>query len=367
MFACVLAILWLATSASGDGAPPDAGAPASAPAPSPEDVLWQQVLALQAETPTTQPQAAWFESARRQRQAIVEKLRLYLTLYPGGTHRVEAVRLELATLYELCSLDGGDLTRLCARAEEHLHAGGADDPVVWEAAYWQILCRRVARVTASTQPTTQPVLTLDEELLAACWQHVTTYPRSPSVPHMAEVLFEDALKRDDEARVRRLLQLLSDGFPDHATTAALTARWKRHNAVGSPFWLVFEQPDGGPVDTREAIGRPVLIVVWESTDADARRCVSRVELFRGAHDRLDVVGVNLDVSREAMTVACAELGVTWPQFNDGLGPANRFAREWGVRRVPCVFVVDAHGRLAGCAHDDSWEQLALTALAGQDR
>ena len=126
---------------------------------------------------------------------------------------------------------------------------------------------------------------------------------------------------------------------------------------------MFERPDGGRVDTREAIGRPVLIVVWESTDADARRCVSRVEQFRRKHERLKVVGVNLDMSREAMTAACTELGVTWPQFNDGLGPANRFAREWGVRRLPCVFVVDADGRLAGFAHDDGWEQLALIALA----
>ena len=213
MFAYVLAILWLLPLGTDDVTPPDAGAPASAPAQSPEDVLWRQILTLQGERPTTQPQGAWFESARRQRQGVAEKLRLYLTLYPGGTHRVEAVRLELAALYELCSLDGGDLARLRARVDEHLQAGKPDDPAVWEAAYWQILCRRVARGVASTQPTSQPVLTPDEAMLAAYWQYVQSYPRSPYVPRMAVALFEGAAECGDEARLGQLLKLLRDGFP----------------------------------------------------------------------------------------------------------------------------------------------------------
>ncbi len=59
-------------------------------------------------------------------------------------------------------------------------------------------------------------------------------------------------------------------------------------------------------------------------------------------------------------MACRELGLTWRQYNDGMGWANRFVRQWGVRAVPCVFVVDRRGRLAGSSGAAGWRKLALS-------
>ena len=369
MSVLAMIVVLLAVGASSPGAdPPPSTQPATASAParsdSPEEKLWQEIVALKTEPPATQPQSAWFEALIRQRQAVAEKARLYLTLYPGGRHHVEAVRVELATLYELGALRGGAYDPLCTRIQEHLHQARPDNPAVWEAAYWDILCcRRLHRGPAVTQPTSAPVRGADDALLAAYWEYVGRYPRSPYVPRMAALLFEHALHTGDEPRMRLLADMLTEGFPDHAITASLEAQWRREQAVGQPFSLAFEQPDGPRVDTREFIGRPVLIVVWTSTDAQAVRCVRSVERFRREHPQVRVVGVNLDMSRAEMTAACEKLGIDWPQFNDGLGPANHFARKWGVRRVPRVFVVDREGRLVGSSEDESWERLAVAASA----
>lgn len=365
----ILAEALLPTGALVSGAPPEPPAsrgPGATSEPvrpdSPEEDLWQQILALRAEPATTQPATAWFAAAADRRAALLEKTRLYLTLYPGGNHHAAVVATELATLFELGTLRGGTFGPLCARVQECLHRGSDDDPVVWEAAYWEILCQRLEHAT-TTQPTSAPVLTPDVRLLAAQRDYVARYPRSPHVPRVAALLFEEALKQGDQPEMGRLVAQLEQAFPEHMVTASLAARLRREQAVGSPFRLTFEQSDGTQVDTHELIGRPVLIVVWDSVDAAGLERVRDIERFRRTHPEFHVVGVNLDESRAQMEAAGAKLGLDWPQFNDGLGRANSFARQWGVRRLPCVFVVDRHGRLVGSTADADWPELATAALA----
>lgn len=362
-------LLSLAATASAAAPAGGAGEPSAPPAaappravPTPEEALWRRTLALQVEAATTQPLGEWFAATLRQRQALLDGIRLYQTLYPGGAYRTEAVRLELATLYELCVLKGGTLGPLRQRVQEYLRGGGADDPAVWEAAYWDIICRRAVPPAATTLPATAPGLPPDEPLLSAYREYLERYPRSPYVPRLAVLLFEAAQRAGDAPQMQRLVELLERHFAEHAATATLAAQWRREQAVGRPFWITFDRPPEPRVDTRELVGRPVLVLVWSAADADGRRLAQRVEQFRQRHPRLGVVGVNVDMRRAVMTAAVAELGLPWPQFHDGLGLANRFAREWGVRRTPAVFVIDAAGRLAGFCEDDRWERLAAEAL-----
>ena len=83
---------------------------------------------------------------------------------------------------------------------------------------------------------------------------------------------------------------------------------------------------------------------------------------RTEHPELAVVGVNVDESVRRMNAVCSELGPAWPQFNDGMGWANRFARQWGVRRVPTVFAIDRAGRLVGFGGAEAWRELAGSVL-----
>lgn len=352
-----LGCVFFASAHAGDQIP----APATAPTVSPEEQLWQRVTALRAEPATTQPYHAWLDWASRQRQQLLHHVQLYLTLYPGGAHAVAAVRIELATLYELGALRGGQFAPLCARVRELL-TGDAHEPAVWEAAYWDIHCRRLDRHAATTQPTSAAVLEPDDQLLTAYRQYLARYPRSPYVPRLAAMLAERAIDARDTEELRRLVETLKAHFPEHLETEWLVGTWQRESAVGQPFWLTFTAADERRLDTREFAGRPVLIVVWDSFEAVSHRRAAEVEQFRRAHPEVEVVGVNLDIDRQAMQRTCTELGLHWPQFNDDLGPANRFAREWGVRRAPRVFVIDRRGRLVGATEKDDWKQLASAAV-----
>ena len=356
------------------------------PATTREEALWQRIRALTQPVPATQPYEKWFAAAQGQRGALLGRVQLYLTLYPGGTHRDEAVRLELSTLFELGTLGDRGLGPLSERVAAYLQQPPSQ-AVLEEAAYWEILCRRwadtteLARPRAETgepagpraganqagerpasAPTSAPALVADARLLAAYRDYVARYPRSRYVPRMASLLFDDAARRADRDAMRDIVAALRASFPDHALTAALEGQWQCVQAVGRPFWLTFQTADNRQVDTRTYQGAPVLIVVWAGFDAGARACVQSVERFRAAYPNLRVVGVNLDDTAEQAAAAARKLAVSWPQFCDGLGWGGEFVRTWGVRHIPLVFVVDRDGRLIGSAGEEGWEALTREAL-----
>ncbi|MGE0479425.1 MAG: TlpA family protein disulfide reductase [Phycisphaerae bacterium] len=336
-----------------------AGQPAVAPAS--EEELWREIAALR-DVASTQPFAARLPAEVDRRRSLIARLRTYQNTFPGGAHRDEAVSLELLSLFELGTLEGGRLDALCARAGE-LGARPPSDGSAQEAAYWEIVCRRHRTALATTQPTPVRVLDSDAGLLREYAAYAERFPASRHVPRMAVALFDDALRRDDRVALRQIVEQVQAAFPDHAVTQQLRGALRRVDAQGQRFWLSVRLADGSPLDTREYAGHPVLIVVWAEFEPAATRCARAVDEFAASHADVRVVGVNLDDNTAAASVAAQRLGLGWKQFNDGLGWANEFAREWGVRAVPTVFVIDRNSRLVGAAGADDWRTLAERALA----
>jgi hypothetical protein len=355
-------------------------APAAQPATRPvrlvtpqEESLWQSIMVLRGSAPAAPPHADWFRVAQQRRTVLRGQLQLYLTLYPGGAYRDEAVRIELQTLFELATLEHGDFAPLCQRVQALLAAPPSPD-AEQEAAFWEITCRRVAQVrarSAATQPTSaasqpeaDPLAVDDAETLAAFAEFLRRYPQSRYAPRLATRLYEAAAARGERGAMLAAVEHLGTHFPSHAATRALLAAWNRVETIGKPFWLAFKTSDGRSIDTRAWSGQPVLIVVWASFDASACQRVREVEAFRRAHPALRVVGVNLDDDAEHLEAATKRLGVDWPQFNDGLGWGNEFARTWGVRALPLVLVLDQAGRLVGATAEGQWVDWSAALLSG---
>ncbi len=290
--------------------------------------------------------------------ALLHRLQRYGALFPGGAHREEALRIELLTLFELGSLDGGDFRRLQDRVAEYMrHPPCASAP--HEAAYW---------ATVILEPSGDEPAFLDDRLAAAWADYVQRYPDSRYTPRLTRALFENAEAADDLPAMERLAAAMERHFPERAGTRLLAARLRRHNAVGHPFWLGFRAGEE-TVDTRRHAGSPVMIVVWSSGDRRSEDLCREIAAFEARHAEVAVFGVCLDYDREALERFVRQLGVDWPQFFDGRGPANEFALTWGVTRTPTVFVVDRGGRLLGAAGAstappalDAWKTLAEKAL-----
>ncbi|MBN2448190.1 MAG: hypothetical protein JXO22_15790 [Phycisphaerae bacterium] len=333
-----------------------AAAMAVAP-PTAEEELWQRIQ--RHDSPATQD--AWFAEAMQYRRHLLDDVRLYLKLYPGGVHHEEAVAIELETMFEIGTLNGGNLDELRQRVRVYM-AGNQPDAVRQEAAYWAMICRRTADVP-STRPT-ESVETLDSGLLRDYRDYLSRYPDSRHTPRIAAALFDQALRDNDLAEMRRLSALMVEHQPEGLITETIKAQLARVEAVGKPFELHFAQPgdagaaDNAGINAADYDGVPVLVVVWAGSSSAARDCLGAIESYRREHERLRVVGVSLDPSRAEAAAVCGELGVAWPQVHDGLGWATWFARRWGIRDVPTVFVRDRRGVLRGVADAEGWRKLA---------
>jgi hypothetical protein len=335
--------------------------PPGEPRASRERQLWEQIEVLKPQPLATQPYAGWFVAARARAELLQQRAHLYLTLYPGGAHRDEAVQLELNSLFELGALHGGTIDRLCDRVTELLRAPPSPAAAA-EAAYWAIQCRRGSKLGTTSQPATAAMEIPDADLLDAYHDYLQQYPASRYAPRLAEHLFEDAQRRGDNAAMTSILEQMRAHFPHDATTTMLKARWRRATAVGELFSPELKTLDGHALDWREYAGHPVLVVVWAGFDAGACAEVEAVERLRSAHPDMRVIGINLDDGPDEAVAASRRLGIDWPQCNDGLSWGGEFARTWGVERIPTTFVLDRAGRLLGVAEGAQWATLAERAL-----
>ncbi len=325
---------------------------------SPEQTLWQEVTALDASLSQGPAGQEWFSRAVAQRRRLLAKLQLYVQLYPGGTHRDAAVQRELETLFEIGALTGGDIGPLRERVQAYL-AGQWPPAVRHEAAYWEVVCRHADSASAA-QPTTcltEPSRALLDDYYAC----VRDYPASRHTPRLAVILFDDAMRRGDSERMRWLVTVVRGHDSGRQIGELLAGRLDRLAAVGRPFPLKL-RPEAVTA-THEAVGVAALVVIWDSMNPACRACVTQIEEFRRVHPQIVVIGVNVDPTRERFEAARTELGIAWPQVYDGLGRATWFARRWGVRRVPFVFVRGADGLLVGSGPGDAWRELAERALS----
>lgn len=354
----------------------DAGAPAvpAASQPTPEEGLWRDLQRLRSAPTAKQFSDAAYDELVRAKQVLLDKVRSYLSLYPGGAHRDRAAEIELTTLFEIGTLRRGDYADLRARVAEFLQHPPSP-AAAHAAAYWALKCSSVwnresveansaGRTPGSGRPSRPASRAAKRDrLFEAYGKYVHEYPDSRFAVRLQQLRFERAAQRRDTETMRRIGDHLREHFPEHPAAGAVLAHLRRLDAIGKPFWLNCVDLDGRSIDTRLKIGRSVSIVVWSSATHESRTLVRRVAAQHKTDESFYVVGVNLDESVEQCRAACRTLDIRWPQFNDRLGPANRFAREWGVTAAPVVFVLDRKGRLLGWASDsESWLRLLQQAL-----
>lgn len=365
LVASLLAVIGSGAAPSADSnQPPTDSLPSTAPATqptttsqplSPDEALWREITTASSPITTTQPFQNWFEAARAQREQRLERVRLFLRLYPGSERRAEAAGLELETLFELGALQGGEFDTLCKRVSELLKTPPTD-PALAEAHYWNLVCERASPDEPFRRPDAS-VLQLDDQQRHAYREFLRRFPDSRHALRIGTLLYDDAARRDDLAALRKLVLLLEAHWPQHVTVDQLRARLNRREARGAPFWLTCPTVDGKQIDTRDWVGRKVgLIVVWATFSKPARALLPEIEAYRAQHDDVAVVGVNLDASTDQMNTALKRLAIPWPQCNDGMGWANTFVRRWGVHEIPFVFVIDRDGLLAETSTAQNWAQ-----------
>lgn len=333
--------------------------PSASPVPvtSPDAALWESIERLSNDDPAAVGSGGFATRVERRRQ-LLEKLRVYRASYPGAAKIDEACRRELATLFELGTLGGGDFAEL-QRVVATWFERPPSPASLHEAAYWRIELRS-ARGEFGNVRVRLGDGDWEPARLDAYREYAAAYPLSRHVPRIATILYDDAARRGRQDQMRDIATQLAREWPDSGVTEQLSADLRRREATGKPFALR-SATTTGEIDTTAWRGQTVVIVVWSSIDAASRGRVAEVESVRAARQNVRVIGVNLDQSSDAMLAAAHSLNIEWPQVHDGRGWAGDFVRTWGVRAAPFVLVIDPRGNLVGSTGGDEWRKWTADA------
>jgi thiol-disulfide isomerase/thioredoxin len=144
----------------------------------------------------------------------------------------------------------------------------------------------------------------------------------------------DELKTSPNPQLREL----SAGFQERA-------RIERE-----PMTLAATAIDGREIDLQKLRGKVVLVEFW-STGCEP--CIKETPEIKRLYSKygpqgFEVIGISLGAglgAKERLEEFIRQHEVPWPQFCDLGGWRNRYAVQYGVKRMPTAFLLDREGKL----------------------
>jgi thiol-disulfide isomerase/thioredoxin len=151
-------------------------------------------------------------------------------------------------------------------------------------------------------------------------------------------------------RLQKLLaKLEKSSIPELAALAKQSAvqEQQAEKLKSMPLDLKYTALDGSAVDLSKLRGKVVLVDFWATwcppCVAETPKVVAAYEKYHGVG--LEIVGISLDKDKDALQKYVTDNKMPWPQFFDGQGWDNQFAKRFGIDSIPAMWLVGKDGKV----------------------
>jgi tetratricopeptide (TPR) repeat protein len=134
------------------------------------------------------------------------------------------------------------------------------------------------------------------------------------------------------------------GASEASQARAVIANINMVDAKVAPAFVV-KSHTGEDLSLEKFKGKIVLLDFWASWCVPCRVDMPEVRKIWKQYggDRFAIIGINLDSNRPQFEAYMKEEGITWLQYHDGLGWANKISRLYGVYAIPHTVLIDQYG------------------------
>jgi thiol-disulfide isomerase/thioredoxin len=122
---------------------------------------------------------------------------------------------------------------------------------------------------------------------------------------------------------------------------------RRLSLPGKPLALEGTRLDGTPFDPRRLAGKVVLVDFWATWCGPCVKEIPNLVALREKYGRhgFEVLGISLDDDRDALDAFLAEQKLPWPVLWSGKATRDPLAVRYGIRSIPCLFLVGRDGNV----------------------
>ncbi len=189
---------------------------------------------------------------------------------------------------------------------------------------------------------------IQEKWLESLEEFVTKYPKADDSP---EALFQLGSTYEFSGKLkdaRTWYVKLSSSAPETPSGARAKGALSRLDSKGEPFRLSGKDLKGKPVDIATLNDKVVLVIYWANWSEPLVKDLPQIRaLYEQYHDRgLEILGVNLDATKEEAQAWIAEHKVDWTQLHEPGGlEGSPLAVDYGIIHLPSMFVIDRGGKV----------------------